>query len=180
MLKLLSLCLIFFSYSLSYAAGDDSSHGGVSSLLYPLINFIAFAAILVWATKSKLKTYFTRLNEDVQEVMERASKKAQESAVLLAEQEGRLANLDSDIKKLFSDIEIRSKEFEKSYEEEISQKIDKLEQDTQNRIESERKIEIEKISGELLDQVIFNVKSSIKDKAQKDEVAQKLVEGMNL
>ena len=156
-----------------FAAGGG--HGSVTDLIYPLINFLVFAGILIWAVKPKMEIGFNKANQEVQEVMERANKKAQESAVLLAEQEGKLANLDAEVNKLYSSIDERVLIFEKAYEQETEEKIAKLEEDATKKIETERKQQIDKISGELLNQVIAQAKDKIKAGGQQESVANKLV-----
>lgn len=175
--KFLLISTILIS-QITLAAGGG--HGSVKDLIYPLINFIVFLAILVWAVKPKMQLGFNKANQEVQEVMERANKKSQESAVLLAEQEGKLANLDSEVKKLFASIDERKQVFEKAYEQETEEKISKLEEDATKKIETERKQQIDKISGELLNQVITQAKEKIRTGGQQESVANKLVGDLQL
>ena len=170
--KVLLLLMTIVSTNL-FAAGGG--HGSVTDLIYPLINFVVFAGILIWAVKPKMEVGFNRANQEVQEVMERANKKAQESAVLLAEQEGKLANLDAEVNKLYASIDERVQIFEKAYEQETEERIAKLEEDATKKIETERKQQIDKISGELLNQVIAQAKDKIKAGGQQESVANKLV-----
>lgn len=173
-MNILLIALTVILSTVSFAAGDGG-HGSVTDLLYPLINFIFFIGILVWAVKPGMQRTFNTANQEVQEVMERANKKSQESALLLAEQEGKLENLDSEVEKLFASIDERVSVFEKAYEQETEEKISKLESDANNKIETERKQQIDKISGELLNQVIAQAKDKIKSGGQQEAVANRLV-----
>lgn len=174
---ILALVLNIFAVAASKGEGH---HGSLFDLKYPLLNFVIFMGILIWAVKPKMKAYFSNLNTSIQDLMERASKKAQESALLLAEQEGKLSNLDSEVEKLSKTIKDKTIEFEKFYENETAEKISKLELDATHKIETERKQEVDKLSSELLDQVISQAKANISNNNQREIVADKLVKEIQL
>jgi len=164
---------------LAIAAGAGS--GSIKDLLYPGINFLIFMGVIFKFAVPAMRKHFNTLSEETEIILNRASKKAQESQVFLAEQEGKLANLDNEITEVESLMDEHIESFKKDYETEVSDRIKKIGVDGDLKIESERKVLMAELSEEILDKVISKTKTDIKsDNAKRERITSNLVKEVSL
>lgn len=177
-MKLTSLLFVLISASV-FAAGGGS--GSPKDLLYPGINFIIMLAVIWKFAVPMMRKHFNALSEETEIILNRASKKAQESEVFLAEQEGKLAHLDDEVKEVNSKMDDHIESFKTDYEKEISDKLKKIAADGEIKIQSEKKLLLNELSTEILDKVITKTKSNIKsDNAKRDKITDSLVQEVSL
>lgn len=157
-------------------AAGNGGHGSVTDLIAPLVNVLLLGGFLVWKLKKPLSDYFTKQADEISNTLERASLKSKEAEVMLQAQVKKMANVDSEAKEIVKQAQSDVKTFEKSYTREMEEKAGKLKIDATAKIEAERKLLINQLNSQLLDQVIAKAKTSIKsNKAQQSQISNKML-----
>ncbi|MCE3013852.1 MAG: ATP synthase F0 subunit B [Proteobacteria bacterium] len=168
-------CAIAALSAEAFAAGNGG-HGSVSDLLAPLVNVLLLGGFLAWKLKKPLSDYFTKQADEISNTLERASLKSKEAEVMLQAQMKKMANVDSEAKEIVKQAQVDVKTFEKNYTREMEEKAGKMKIDATAKIEAERKLLINQLNGQLLDQVIAKAKSSIKsNKAHQSQISGKML-----
>lgn len=165
--------------SKAWSSSGSGGHGSLSDLIAPTFNVVVLIGVLIFATKDKLKGYFVSQSENVANTLERADIKAKEAHIMLENQKRKLATLDADIKKIHSNSESDVQEFEAKLSKETSQKISKLKEDGNSKVEANKKQMMNDLNRELLEEVMKQTKSTIKDnKEYQNKVSSKMLQGL--
>ncbi len=94
-------------------AGHEVAHGGphaehhapsIDTLLWPAVNFLIFAALLVRALRGPLREYFRSRAEQIREALEAGARACREAQALKAELERDLADLPALRERLRADV----------------------------------------------------------------------------
>jgi F0F1-type ATP synthase membrane subunit b/b' len=160
-----------------------SSEGGhsasITDLIAPTFNVAVLFAVLIYATKDKLKSYFVSHSENIANTLDRANLKAKEAAAMLENQKHKMATLEADIKKIQIESEADVGVFEKKLANETEDKITKLKTDANSKVVADKKQLLDELNAELLEQVIKKTKASIKDnKDYQGKVSSKMLQGL--
>ena len=171
------IVLAAFTITPVLAAGG---HGGghATELIAPFVNVLILASFLIWKLKTPMSNYFKQKSADVSEVMERASVKAREAEMMLQMQKTKLDKLDEEVSQIGSETKKLISEFEKEYEKNIEDRIQKLKADASQKIDSEKKEMMEKVSARVLDEVIARAKAGVKgNEALSKNITENLIQG---
>jgi len=156
-------------------AAGKGGHGSVTDLIAPLVNVLLLAGFLIWKLKKPLSDYFTKQADEISNTLERASLKSKEAEVMLQAQMKKMAAVESETKEIVKQAQVDLKNYEKNYTREIEEKAGKLKMDATSKIEAERKLLINNLNSQLLDEVIAKAKSSIKtNKDHQSKVSHKM------
>ena len=174
MKKIFVVATLVESGSLMAAGGH-----GAASLIPAIVNVSLLAGAIIYFLKGKASSFFTKKSSNISEMMDRASSKAKEAEEAMANQKERISNLDSEIEKLKKDQESIISEFEKSYATEVKERISKLKEDTELKVEAERSELFNELNADLLDLVVNNAKAKIKnDLSLAKSAAANLIKGL--
>lgn len=161
----------------AWAAGDG--HGSAADLIAPAVNVILLAGFLVWKLKKPLHDLFVNKSEEISNTLERASLKSKEAEIMLQNEEKKMANLENELKKIGQQAEADILSFEKNLAKELEEKSHKLKTDANLKIQADKKAVLDQLNAELLDQVINQAKSTIKDnKEYQTKASSKLIQGL--
>jgi len=162
----------------AFAAGGGAG-GSLTDLIAPAINVTILLAVIIWAIKGKLQAHYKNKSEDVANTIERADIKAKEAALMLQAQEHKMANLDKEVKNILDQAKKDVSNFEENLSKETSDKIAKLNSDSQNKMTADKKLILDELNAEILEQVIAKTKNTIKsNKDYQGKVTNKMLQGL--
>jgi F0F1-type ATP synthase membrane subunit b/b' len=154
-------------------------HGEITDLIAPAVNVFVLFAALIYATKGKMKNYFDKKADDVANTVERADIKAKEAKMMLETQQRKMANLEAEMKNIHQQAETDVMTYEKNLSKETEDKISKLKHDASSKIAADKKLIMDELNAELLEQVIAKTKTTIKsNKDYQSKVSTKMLQGL--
>jgi F0F1-type ATP synthase membrane subunit b/b' len=163
----------------AWGAGDGG-HGSVTDLIAPAVNVTILASFLIWKLKGPLASFFNKKSDDVSNTLERANLKSKEAAMMLQNEEKKLANLQAEIKSINHQAELDVQHFEKNLAKEVEEKTHKLKTDATNKIAADKKAMVDELNAQLLDQVIKQTKETIKtNKDYQSKASSKLLQRLS-
>lgn len=176
-MKLLVILSSLLSFDI-FAAGNG--HGGSPMDLIPaFVNFTILFVVLFKLLKKPVSEFFKAKHKEVKELVEAASIKAKEAEKMLQEQKKKTDNLQAELSQIEKDSQDLIKAFEAQYKEEVTQRIERLKEDTKAKVNAEKKAGLDDLNKELLNEVVSKAKSQIKsDKALNKEASDKILEGI--
>ena len=162
-------------------AAHGAHHAGPTSLIYPLVNFIIFFAIIYKFVFPPLRSHFSALSEETQIILDRASKKAKESEQQFAEQERKNASIETEIFKINRDLDVQTKELSDQSQKELEAKIIKLENDFNHKVESEKNKMFAGLTQTILEEVVSKTKNKVtSDSAKQQKATDNMTKGFSL
>lgn len=171
--KVYTLLLIAASPAV-LASGNVDYH--YTDIIHPMINFIVLFGFIGWKIKTSISQAFTRNSEEVASLYTIAEQKDKEAEIKLQMFRKKLDEIESTKRKIFDNSMNDLKKFETTYQKEVEDIKARMKNDTDNRIESERKEQIMKLNATLLDQVIMKTKSAISSNEEsRKKVTEKLL-----
>ena len=154
-------------------------HGSVTDLIAPAVNVAILVGFLIWKLKTPLKNHFTAKAEEVSNTLERASLKSKEAKIMLDNEERKLAHLHTEIKNINAQSETDVVNFEIKLTTEMEEKSHKLKIDANTKIQADKKMMVDSLNAELLDQVLKKTKATIKgNQDYQNKVSNKLLQGL--
>lgn len=176
---------MFFIIALLLVADLALAAGGHKSVFHkwvaPVINFVVFAAGLLYVLRKKMAVFFQEKRKSVQQQMETARMKDKEAKVKLELYEEKLRNLDKEVSDIKAKSSEEEKRFEQEYAEETKKKIEKIQQDAVARVEAEKTILAQKLNNQIIDLVINKAKSTISSNQEyRQKVNKKMLDGVQL
>jgi F0F1-type ATP synthase membrane subunit b/b' len=163
----------------SSTEGHGEHHASIADLIAPTFNVAVLFGVLIYATKDKLKNYFTAKSEEIANTIERANIKSKEAHVMLEKQNAKMSALESELKNIQTESEADVVVFEKNLAQETEDKIAKMKVDAGHKIQADKKLMIDELNAELLEQVISQTKKTIKNNKQyQGKVSTKMLEGL--
>lgn len=165
-----------------YAAGGGHGaehHASIFDLIAPAVNVGILLGVLVWKLKGPLRDYFVSKANEVSNTLERANLKSKEAQIMLDGETRKMSNLANEIKAIHQQAENDVLTFEKNLSKENQDKIQKLKTDSSLKIQADKKVIIDELNAELLNQVIKKTKTTIKtNKDYQNKVSSKLLQGL--
>ena len=150
--------------------------GHLSDLISPTINFLIFLGILYWIFKNVVKRHFAGLQDSVTAIYQRAQDKQRQADEKRVECEKKMQNLPQKETQILQQAEHNADSFENEYQEEVRDKIAKLEQESQMRIKAEESFLVDRLNRQLLEEVLAKTKNSFEcDSSLRDKAAEKLM-----
>lgn len=178
MKKVFALSILANS-GLVIAAGGEG-HGSPADLISSFVNLGLLLGFLGWKLKGPATQHFSKKATDISDMVERANIKAKEAEMMMADQQKKMANIESEIAAIQNATKAELEKFEKNYSRETTEKIDKLKVEAVNKIEAEKKLYINELNSEFLDQVISTTKTTVKsDKSLNSQVTDALIKELN-
>lgn len=172
------LLLLIYSSGV-FAAGGDGHHSSLKDLIAPTINVSILLGFLFWKLKKPLHDYFSTKSEEISNTLERANLKSKEAQIMLEGENRKVANLNNEIHAIHQHSENEIIDFEKKLSKETEEKTQKLKIDANSKIQADKKDVLDKLSSELLNQVISKTKTTIKtNKEFKNKVSTKLLQDL--
>jgi F-type H+-transporting ATPase subunit b len=154
-------------------------HASITDLIAPAINVGILFAALIYLTKDKLRNYFITKSEEIANTIERADIKSKEAQVMLETQKSKMAGVEAEIKNIHTQAETEVANFESNLSKETSDKLAKLSHDSEAKINADKKLMLDELNAELLQQVISKTKNTIKsNKDYQSKVSSKMLQGL--
>lgn len=175
---LIALGVVTKAWASSEGQGGEH-HASITDLIAPAINVAILFAVLIYATKDKLKSYFVSKSEEVASTLERADIKSKEAQILLDNQKRKMASLESEIKNIHAQAEADVSGYEKLLSDDTAAKLAKMKTDSDSKVMADKKQMMDELNAELLKQVIAKTKSSItSNQDYKNKVSTKMLQGL--
>jgi F0F1-type ATP synthase membrane subunit b/b' len=163
----------------AWSSSEGGAHGSISDLIAPAFNVIVLFGVLIYATKDKLKAFFDTQAEEVANTLERADIKSKEAAMMLDNQKRKMANLETEIKNIHGQADTDVIVFEKNLSQETDDKTSKMKVDANSKVVADKKLMMDELNAELLEQVVAKAKSTIKNnKDYQSKVSHKMLQGL--
>jgi len=159
-----------------FAAGDSGHHPSVFDLKYNFVNFILFAALIIWGIKKPLEAFFKSSAELIQERCNYSELKDKEARIKLDMYREKNENILGEIDKVKREAEEEVDAYKNGAEKETSETIARMERDNENKLNYEKDMMVREINSTLVDKVINGAKEKVKgDNKLKNEISKKLV-----
>ena len=155
--KVFTLLLILGSTDV-IAAGN----GSVTDLIYPFINVALLFGFLFWKLKKPVSNMFNENADKVKELAELASKKDEEAETQLKELETKMAAVQGEMENIVVNAKEDGERFCKDHTNETQEQIERVKQDAEMKLNSEKAELIREINSKLLDEVINGAKDKLK------------------
>lgn len=150
--------------------------GTIADLLYPAINFSLLFGFIIWKLKKPMSEAFTKNAKDVEDLYNLAEEKYKEAQIKYDSYAKKLEQLDSEITRIHSETDQNVKSFTDMAKKETASTIERMERDTNNKLDSERNKLIMDLNRKLVEEVVNKTKSTIADnKEYKTKVTNNLV-----
>ena len=163
----------------AWSSSEGGHHGSITDLIAPAFNVIVLFGVLIYATKDKLKAFFDNQADEVKNTLERADIKAKEAALMLDNQKRKMAALETEVKNIHGQSETDVVVFEKNLAKETEDKMAKMKVDANSKINADKKLMMDELNAELLEQVVAKTKSTIKNnKDYQSKVSNKMLQGL--
>jgi F0F1-type ATP synthase membrane subunit b/b' len=172
----------FFALGLvskAWSSSGGDHHASITDLIAPAINVGILLFALIYLTKNKLKDYFVAKSEEVANTIERADIKSKEAQMMYENQKRKMASLETEVKNIHTQSENDVQSYENQTLKETTEKISKLKNDSQAKIDADKKQMLDELNTELLQQVISKTKTTIKNnKDYQSKVSTKMLQGL--
>jgi F0F1-type ATP synthase membrane subunit b/b' len=170
--------------TITKAYGETGGHGtghhsSASDLIAPSINVGILLGVLLWKLKEPLHNFFVSKAEEVSNTLERAALKSKEAQMMFESETRKMANLQNEIQGIHKQSENDVVIFEKNLSRDTEEKSLKLKTDANLKIQADKKALLDDLNTELLNQVIWKTKSTIKSNQDyQNKVSSKLLKGL--
>jgi F-type H+-transporting ATPase subunit b len=146
----------------SFAAGDTHGGGSPWDLKWAFLNVALLFGFLIWKQKGPMKEMFDKNAKDVSALYEYANGKERDAQIRLESLQKKMANLDSEKKKIIEETNTDAQNFIKKNEEELSDYLGRIEKDVQVKLKTEKGSLERALNNSLIDEVISSAKKQIK------------------
>jgi F-type H+-transporting ATPase subunit b len=164
------LASAIFVTEYAFAAG-----GGPLDLIPAFLNFGILFLFLGWKLKKPLTGYFSNKSDEIKSILDRANVKAKEAEMMMQMQKKKIDGMNDEINKIKADVELQASEFKNNYVKEIDERIVKLKEDANVKVEAERKEQMAHLNETILNNVISKTKTILKNDSSLSEAATKRV-----
>ena len=181
-MKTLFLVFLFSSiFSSLWAAESKGSHGNVTDLISPFINFLIFIGVLYWALKGKVKAYFSNLGKTVAANYSKAQGNKREAEVKFKSYQEKLNGLKSRREEFMNRNKKEIFLFEDDYKQEVQKKIQKFQEDGNAMVSAEKAALSNELTKELLEDILKRVENSFQgEMLLREKAAKNLMKGISL
>jgi F0F1-type ATP synthase membrane subunit b/b' len=172
----------FFALGLvskAWSSSGGEHHASITDLIAPAVNVGILLFALIYLTKDKMKKFFDAKADEVANTIERADIKSKEAQMMFENQKRKMSGLETEIKNIHTQSENEVQAYENQTSKETSDKISKLKNDSQAKIDADKKQMLDELNAELLQQVISKTKTTIKNnKDYQSKVSTKMLQGL--
>ena len=143
--------------SLLLSSGGEGGHGTETFLGLPLnlwqgVNLVLFIALLVWALRKPVATFFGGRTEELEKTLKKAEEDRAKAAALLAEVEARVARLDGELVEIKDraqrEAEVEQAALLKAAEDDAVRIVERARGEMEARVRAARK-ELTAFAGDL-------------------------------
>lgn len=172
-MRTLILIALFVSSS-ALAAGKGT--GTVMDLKWPAVNFFFLFGFLIWKLKKPLSEMFDKNAADVSQLYEVAEEKSKEAQIKFDMYQKKMSQVTGDYQRVIDESLADADLFAQRKKEEMDGLISKLEKDSEDKLEFEKKTMVRELEMSLVDTVISKAKNTISsDKITQRKITDKLV-----
>ncbi|MDH5580733.1 MAG: ATP synthase F0 subunit B [Bdellovibrionales bacterium] len=173
--------MIYLVVSLLFSAQAFAAGGGghISELVYPSINFIIFFGFLVWKIKKPLSEMFTTKANEVEEFYKFAEQKNKDAEKKYEEFEEKLKNISKELDLIKSEAQKEEDLYTKQVNDEKDKTLERIQRETQARLESEKNAMIKDLETDLIKKIISRTREQIGGSSDlKSKVTNNLISGI--
>ncbi|MCB9094768.1 MAG: hypothetical protein H6621_06840 [Halobacteriovoraceae bacterium] len=176
MMKLSLIFSVLFSVH-AFTSEGGGHHGSPGDLIFPAINFLILAAFFIWKLRPMFRNIFQKKHTNIKESIEKAKTLKFEAQMNLEQQEKKNANLSSTLHEIEDRAEKDIQVYKEHVEKDTMERIAKLKEDAELKVENQKSEFLSKINNELINEIIDGAKSKIKsEKNLKNNIESKLIE----
>ena len=173
------VAVFFLSITGVFAAGGGHSAGHITDIIAPAVNFILLAGFMIFKLRKPISEHFTDKSQTIVETLERATVKSKEAKLKLEINQKKLYDSEDEIRNIVSQAKNDADKFAKDFTKEMSEKTEKMKADAVARVEYEKKAILDKLSEELVSEVVVKAKHLIaSDSSKQSKVSEKLMRGI--
>jgi len=170
----LAISLLFSTQALAAGGG-----GHISELIYPGINFVIFFGFLVWKIKKPLAEMFNQKANEVEEFYKFAEKKNKDAEKKYEEYEDKLKNISTELDIIKSEAQKEEELFLKQSNDEKDKTLERIQRETEARLESEKNAMIKDLETDLIKKIISKTREQIGASSDlKSKVTNNLISGI--
>jgi len=174
-MKIINILLLVLLSQNILAAGDGS-HGSVSDLLFPAINFSALIFGLIYLMRKPMAEMFNNNAKQVSDLFEYAEQKDKEAKIKLEMFQKKMDNLDGERNKIIKNAEKEAQAFIETSKSESTEYLDRLARDSKAKVQYEKNSLENEIRESLVNEVITKAKAKISsDKDLSNKATKKLI-----
>lgn len=157
----MKLLLALIISNITLAAGGEYHGGHLKDLLVPAINFTIVFGFIAWKVIPMMKSSFVEKADSVKDLVEFAAKKDAKAQEELSASKSKLDNIEKEKENIISNAKKDGDRFEENYVAEVKASMQKMEKDSEHKLESEKKMMLKNLNESLLDEVISKAKYKI-------------------
>lgn len=154
----------------TFAAGNGG-HGSVADLAWPAVNFVILLTGLLYVIKKPMREMFDKNAEDVTNLFEYADKRDKEAKIKLEMYQKKMENLESEKSKIIKNAENEAQNFLNKTEEESKAYLERMERDAESKIQHEKETLQNKLTEDLVTEVINKAKAKISSDSELNKKA---------
>lgn len=177
-MKKIIIALLMILPVAAIAAGKSKGDhvASVADLKWPAMNFLMLFGFLFFKLKKPISKMFDKNAEDVKELFQVADEKNKEAEIKLNMYQGKVSQIDADCQRILDTSVTEGNTFSKEQESEFNGLVDRLQKDSVNKLEHEKKVLLGQMESTLVDEVISRAKKSISgDKEIQTKATNKMV-----
>ena len=172
MIRLISVFLLIGIQVTEAASGEAS----IKDLLYPVLNFSVFAALIIWKATGPIKRAFEANAKKITELFSIAEKKDKEAEIKYAEYQKKIGEVETECDKILNISDEDGKVYAQNQEKETQAKIARYTKDANIKVMTEKEIAIREVNESLLNDVIAQTKQQLqKNPEQRGKATSKLM-----
>lgn len=157
----MKLLLALIISNITLAAGGEYHGGHLKDLLVPAINFTIVFGFMAWKIIPMMKNSFVEKADSVKDLVEFAAKKDAKAQQELSASKSKLDNIENEKETIITNAKKDGERFEENFVSEIKASMEKMEKDSEHKLESEKKMMLKNLNESLLDEVISKTKNKI-------------------
>lgn len=158
-------------------ASGGGEHAGISSLLFPTINFVTYLCLMTWLYINKVKPIMQKHKIDITNSLNKASDRLSNADKGLAEVKKRFALIDDECQEVQRKLDAETSELEQHILSEAEQMAKRIEDDTVKQVENYLMRASHEIRSEIVTQAVekarFEIQNHLSD--QEDVVVREQV-----
>lgn len=178
-MKSLVLIVALIVADVAIAGGGGGDHGPVNwtkVVIYPLINFVVLFGALIFKLTKPISNSFTENSQNVEELFNHAEEKDKEAQHKYNEFKTKLDNVEGHAQKLLEDADKEIKTFDSTHTKEIEEAIVRLDKESKDKLEHEKKALMGEVNNQLLDLVVSKAKEAVQgDKGKQQKITSNLL-----
>lgn len=161
--KKLIIVITLCTFAGKLFAASEGHEASVTDLLWPFVNFSVLIAFLVNFLKKPISDAFTANSDRVKDLFESSEEKDKEAQIKLEMYQDRLDKFKNEHINIMKESDERALAYKSKTGEEVSDQIERMEFDSENKLDFEKKARIADLNLSLVNKILEITKDNVKD-----------------